>query len=474
MELNFLCPKCGQTITEKDFDQSEQSLKHLHEFFNSKENIYKEELSKEIKKSFDKQKQLELDSLKTTIESSYIEKVTKLENTIQNLSQESENKLALSVKETENKYIKIITDLEASLKNLQTESESKISLTEKNIEAKYLQQLADLNQQIELLKSESTSKISIAQKEVENKYIQQISELTAQLDKVKTQSQNELETLESKIKLTNQELLNSKNLEIEKLKNELASIEDKSKLASKELIENYRQEYENKLAIANAEITELKISNAQNKVIQNKTKGENFEHDVEGELRKVFVNDIIEKINDATKKADFRHTIKEDGQVMGKIIYEVKNAEWKNTWEKKLTEDMAREESKYGILVATSFNDQYRGIPFKVSDQNPNIFLTDADSFTFVGNIVRMLIRTENKLIEKYKDGNQSEKIKEFNNWRDTSFIAFSKMLEDQFKRIEQSESSITLKINDIRIARQKIVGQWLKVVKTFIEGMNI
>ncbi|AHI52690.1 DUF2130 domain-containing protein [Spiroplasma culicicola] len=382
MELNFLCPKCNQVITEKDFNQNEKSLAQLKDFFQSKANAFKTKIRQELVVEFENQKETEI-QLKL-----------------------SQQKSAMD---------KIINDLEGQIKNFE----------------------------------------SIKELEIQKRANQMANEFQAQLNHL-------------------QEHKNSLEKQILNFENQIKTFElTKDQLILKSR-EELRQEYEQKFEIANKQILELEKSNSQFKVIQNKTKGENFEHDVEGELRKVFTEDIITKITSQTKKADYLQEVRIDNEVIGKIVYEVKNAVWSSTWEKKLVDDMARVESKYGILVATSFNDQYRGIPFKVSDYSPNIFLTDPDSFTFVGNIIRSLIKAEKRLQEKYENNQSSEKIKEFNNWKETTFNSVSKLFEEQFKRIEENENSIKNKIDDIRIAREKLYSNWTKVVKNFIEGINI
>jgi hypothetical protein len=79
--------------------------------------------------------------------------------------------------------------------------------------------------------------------------------------------------------------------------------------------------------------------------------------------------------------------------------------------------DVANNKTKYGILVATSFNEQHNGIPFKRSDDFPNIWLTDSESFVFVGQIVRKLIEVENDYMIKSQlltKDNDNEIIKEY------------------------------------------------------------
>ncbi|QGS52038.1 DUF2130 domain-containing protein [Spiroplasma tabanidicola] len=411
MELDFICPKCGQKITEKDFDNSEQSLKNLNDFLESKKQEYIKELEKKLITQLDAQKKAEITSALAKQNEEFILEKNKLKLEINTLSINNEK----MIEKAKNEKDIEITKLKEQINNFDQKLVSDIE------KAKALQIQAMQKEKDELNLAISTNKDLISK-------------------------------LEANIKV------------LEASKKEEILIE-KDKL---------RNEYDLQIKELNNQIMELKEANIQYKVIQNKTKGENFEHDVEAELRKVFPDDVIKKITSQSQKADYLQLVKENNVEVGKIVYEVKNATWSKTWEKKLIEDTAKEGAKYGILIATSFNDQYRGIPFKVSDENQNIFLTDADSFAFVGHIIRTLIKTEARLLEKYSRDDKNEKVESFNKWRDTSFVTVSKVFEDQFKRIEDSENAITNKLNEIRIAREKIFGQWKAVIKNFIEGLNL
>lgn len=212
----------------------------------------------------------------------------------------------------------------------------------------------------------------------------------------------------------------------------------------------------------------------KSKIIQNKVRGENFEYEIEKELRKTFAQDNIKKITIKNQKADYLQEIKQNNKIIGKIIYEIKNAEWKNDWEKKLSQDMSIQGSKYGILVATSFTSHFKGIPFKVSDENPNIYLTNEDSFYFVGHILRNLIKIEYKF-ELFKNDNsiQDKKII-FNKWKDLEFPKVNKIFEDNFKKMNDIELYIIKKIADLKKSREKILDNWINIIKNFIENFNI
>ncbi|AXK50890.1 DUF2130 domain-containing protein [Spiroplasma alleghenense] len=290
-------------------------------------------------------------------------------------------------------------------------------------------------------------------------------DLENQSHKLESESNQEISRLMTKLATLQMELESNQNL-VKQARLE-AEQEGLKKLVEMEKSLN------NEIFNLNNQITDLKHANDLNKVIQNKTKGENFEHEVEAELRKVFEpQDIIEKITAMDKKADYLQTIRENEKEIGRIVYEVKNAEWSNAWEKKLTEDMARQKSKYGILVSTSFNKKYSGIPFKRSDENPNIYLSDPESFIFVGQILKTIIFAENKFVEEKDFEGHEEKIKIFNQWKDTQLPVLSKLFNDSFERIKSAESGIAKQVDEVRIAREKMQSHWIKNIKDYLEKL--
>lgn len=285
----------------------------------------------------------------------------------------------------------------------------------------------------------------------------QLSKMIAEKElELNKQQQEELDKLKQTI--------NEQKNELEK--NEV-NLENQLMIKQQEI----RSKYEEKIETLNSKVKDLEIANATNKVIQNKTKGENFEHDVHGELLKVFEGDEVTKITSQDKKADYLQEVKIDKKNIGKIVYEVKNAEWSNTWEKKLVEDMAKQGSKYGILVATSFNKKYPNIPFKKSDENENIYLCDPDSFIFVGQIIRNIIKIEYKFdSQKSQTTGYDEKINEFNSWKEVQLPRLIKIFEDNFKRINSAETSITKQVGEIRIARETMYKKALQNIRDFLE----
>ncbi|AHI54241.1 hypothetical protein SSABA_v1c08420 [Spiroplasma sabaudiense Ar-1343] len=431
MNFTFTCPNCSYKITAADFKENESILANLKEIFQKHEADYISILEKnlvanlqqkndlivsqkltEAENIFQKEKQIEIDKLNQLINNQKIE-LSNFDLILQKKLIEQENAMKSNSNENE--------------KKLQEEIFKLRTLVENN------------KSQLDLVVAEKEKALLISKQ----KEIEEFQKVISEQKLLITSNQNEVD----KIKLEFQK----ENLE---------------KVAMAEKLLN------SEISKLQTQIKELEHANILNKVIQNKTKGENFEHEVEGELRKVFEpGDIIEKITSQEKKADYLHTVRNNNEPVGKIVYEVKNADWSNAWEKKLTEDMARQKSKYGILVATSFNKKYLGIPFKRSDENPNIYLCDPESFIFVGQIIKSLILVEDKLNNQKNNSNLEDKIANFNQWKDTQLPVLNKLFFDSLERIKASESGITKQVDEIRIAREKMYNNWQKNIKDYLEN---
>lgn len=426
MEFHFNCPKCNYSITEKDFKENDKILSALKEVFNKHENNYIDQLKQKLQEDWNIQHQH-----KVAVE----------------LSRQQLKLNEIKTQEV-NKIKGEISRYQTLLIEEQAKKEKMLLQQEKDLTVKKQKEVYELNNQILKLESLMENHKNISEKI-----------LLEKLNEIEKIKHNELKQLNDIINKQQIELSNNQ-VKLEKLLLE----------KSQEITNKKQQEIE----ILKQQINELKEANIQFKVIQNKTKGETFEQDVEYELRKVFEpEDIITKITTQDKKADYLHEIRKDGTIIGKIVYEVKNAEWSNAWEKKLVEDMGKQKSKYGILIATSFNKKYPNIPFKRSDHNPNIYLSDAESFYFIAQILKTLINIEYKLEIKNSQQEYQEKFKKFNDWKISELPRFTEILHSSCVIIQNNESSILKNIDKIRIAREKILNNWVKNIKDFLENVN-
>ncbi|AVN63810.1 hypothetical protein CG006_02360 [Mesoplasma florum] len=349
-DILFRCPKCGEEITKDSFKNHNSNWtvieNYLNELKQNQESQIRGELKTELIAQLNERQSTEINLVKQEM--------------INNFNKQLES-LNISINEKDN----LINKLNEQ-KALEIDKEKNILLSQFN----------DIKNNLE---------IKLANKEVEIKALDQ--KLNLEIEKNKEVLVNQFAQEINNLKIE----LNNKKIELENLVNQ-KELEFKTKELT--LINDYDKR-----------ISDLVQANREFKIINSKRKGENFEHEVYEDLIKAFsLFDQIEKITTGEKKADYLQTIKNHKrEEIGKIVYEVKNAEWSNSWVPKLSTDAASNNTKYGILIATSFNDKYPGLPFVRSDEYENIWITDSESFIFVGQIVRRLVEFENEYNQKIK-----------------------------------------------------------------------
>ncbi len=464
MSFEFKCPNCNHIITEADFNKNEQILSHLNEIFKVHKNNYIKELEVKLVDQY----KIEQDK---AIKSALIAK---------------ENEILKSNQKELDKLNQVIAEQNIKLENNKLALEKSLATKEVELLKINKEKLDELNEVIAEQKNQLKSSDLILEKslaENENKINQtknnEIFTLKQEISRLEQEQKAQKIMLEKSLATKENTLLNSHHEQLSNLNQIIA--EQKSKLANSSLeltnslsqqeIQFNREKNIEFLGLKN-QIQELEKANLQFKVIQNKIKGENFEHEVETELRKTFEpDDIISKITDQDKKADYLQAVRQDNTVIGKIVYEVKNAEWSNNWEKKLVDDMTKQGSKYGILIATSFNSKYAGIPFKRSDYNPNIYLTDSESFYFVGQILRTLIKIEYRLDSSREKTNYSEKISQFNEWKEIELPKLDISLNGSLQKIDELANSISRSAEKIKKEKTKVYETWIKNIKDYLDN---
>lgn len=373
------------------------------------------------------------------------------------------------------------TEIRVQLKNELIVQMNEKQITEINLVRQEM--LNQFNKQLEALNISINEKDNLIDKLNEQKALEIDKEKNAlinQFNNIKTELEIKLSNKEIQIKSLDEKL----NLEIEKNKQILTNEFNQEINSLKLELNNKKIEIENltskkdlefktkELTLINdydKRIADLVQANREFKIINSKRKGENFEHEVYEDLVKAFsLFDGIEKITSGEKKADYLQIIRNHKkQEIGKIVYEVKNAEWSNTWVPKLSTDAANNNTKYGILIATSFNDKYPGLPFIKSDEYENIWITDSESFVFVGQIVRRLVEFESDYNQKVKtltNSSNNELLKELEKQKNelneywtiqfpTAYKKMQKELEDLDKvadSLERNSSKIKKSINVI------------------------
>lgn len=504
MSFEFVCPKCGHAITEAAFEKNEKILNHLSEIFKTHENDYIKELEakliaqykieqdKEIKAALIakenellKINQKQLDQLNQVI-AAQKNKIEVSDSELQKTLAQHENKLNQEKNIEFTKLKNQITQLEKTKETQNLILEKTIATKEADLLKENQKELDKLNQIISDQKSklensrlELEKTLSQHENKLNQKNHDEIIALREQINQLKDEKKSQKLLLEKFVAEKETEFLKSNQDKVNQLQQIIA--DQKSKLENSHLeLEKTLSQHENKLnQVKHSEILVLKDqiqmlekANQQFKVIQNKTKGENFEHEIEIELRKTFEpEDVIAKITTQDKKADYLQEVRQDNIVIGKIVYEVKNAEWSNNWEKKLVDDMAKQNSKYGILIATSFNNKYSGIPFKRSDYNPNIYLTDSESFYFVGQILRTLIKIEYRLDNNRDKSDYNEKINQFNEWKANQLPKLDSILNESLTKIDRLADLITDRAQDIKKEKAKIYKTWIKNIKDYLDN---
>lgn len=443
--LMFECPVCK---TQTDLLTDTHFRKNLDLFIKEREQQIIEAAKLEERTNNEKNHQILLSNQANELNLKFEQIISQKEKDLSLLKQELEQNTKTVSLEVEKKYTEVIH-------NLNTE---KAALANK-MKAEIIDLENSKNNEISLLKNNYDNFGKNLELQIEAKYKDQLNLLKEDLNKI---------TAENNAKIT--ELNNNKELIVKEITQayELKILEEKE-----QAIVPYRKEIE-----------ELKIANAQNKLIHSKVKGENFEHEVEGLLRTVFELDNVEKINITTDntKADFEHKILVNNQVAGTIIYEVKNANWSESWEEKLSVDIAKMGHKYGILVATSFNDRYKGIPFKRSQKNPNIWMTDADSFVFVAQILKNMIITTYELQSKIlklnniiQDSSDAEMVKVLNEYKDRmdklnlfwekDMPVTMKVFRKEFANLESIVRTLNNSSNKIEKSKERIEKQLNKKI---------
>lgn len=400
-ELILLCPHCNQPITIQDIKNHDGSWSNLESYVSTIINEERDSLKREILEKLSREKDEKFKLEKDLLNDRYKAELKDLEN-------QWREKIAIQ----SNNYEKENDQLKNEIRKLNEQSELQLIAAKQNIDLEYNKQINALkneinvkNEAIDNFKVELEDKIKIAYQEAEKQHFDKVAEINVELvnkeneiHKMKESLDAQLRSKEQEVSLKFEQQLRQIMLQKQSLESELKNLETRKDVE----INRQMRELDLKYRI---EIEDLKIANAQNKILQSKRKGENFEHEVEGDLRKAFGDrDVIEKITTGDKKADYLQSVVDPfGNDIGKIMYEVKNAKWQNTWIQKLSADMASRDTKYGILVSTYFNDKYHGVPFVKSSEFDNIWITDSESFVFVAQIIRKLIENEFQLKSEIK-----------------------------------------------------------------------
>jgi len=272
------------------------------------------------------------------------DEITKLKH---QLVQENQAQ-ALVVEQTKNKlkeqYQDAIKNYQAEIQKLELDQKAQLKLTgekiaalkasavqAKNSEIQLLtQQIKNLEKELHDQKDKESLVIQTEKQTIEKQYQDQINNQQLEIQRLKQNQKAQLDLAQTNLDAQKAVIMEIKNSEIQLLNQKIETLksgydnEVKTALQAKEL------ELNEKIHQLEKEKADLILKNNENRIINNKIKGENFEHEVEGELRKAFgsSDDMIEKITVADKKADYLQIVRNSQRKeLGRIVYEVKNAE---------------------------------------------------------------------------------------------------------------------------------------------------
>lgn len=227
-------------------------------------------------------------------------------------------------------------------------SEALKSQLEEELTQKFNQ---DKEKEIQKIKETTT-------KQIEEKLMFEMEDMKKQLDekqaKVNELRDNELALREKTRKLEERE----KELELEtkrKLDEERNKIEE-------EAGKRFEEEHRMKVLEKDKKIEDLRqaLENAKRKAEQGsqQTQGEVLELELEEILKKEFLDDKIKEIKKGQRGADVIQIVYDRlGRACGSILWESKNAQWSESWIKKLWDDQREAKTELAVLVSENLPD---------------------------------------------------------------------------------------------------------------------
>ena len=183
-----------------------------------------------------------------------------------------------------------------------------------------------------------------------------------------------------------------------------------------------------------------------------KEKGEDLEKHILEKLQETYNGtDKIAKITHLGDKADFAQEIWQEKEVIGKIIYEVKNVDkWDNKWLEKLEKDMTHDKADIGIVVAIC----RRGNPLWKPFPHKNILVSDDENFIFASQMARLLILSKQRLNQ---EGNPQERIKKWEEWIKNKLPNYLLNLEKNFSEWEKDLTRVNTSLKNMITTRENI-----------------
>ncbi len=419
-----------------------------------KEAVYAKKLENE-KKKFDALKQVEINDLN---------------NKIELIKKDAEQKVIIKEKELENKYSSKILELEKKLELLDETNKRELSeakFKKENEINEIIQKNKDKYQELEQKYNnlENNFKIEINQNklELENKYISEINQL--KLEK------------EYEIKKEQQELENQKNI---------LTLENEKRV--QELKENYQNALKEKDEIING----LQRSRA---VLNVKQTGEDLEAWCNNEVISYMQNGLFnctwEKDNTVVRneddvkgsKADYIFKIyvnekhqKED--LLTSVCLEMKDenpdstAKKKNAdYTRKLEENRIKKDCKYSVLVSNLETDKPNDLPiYKVLEYENMYVVRPAYLMVFLNMITSLTTRFSELILNDEKESlalkTKYDLIEEFRQIKET-------YLDKPLENLNKTIDAIIKSSETIKDASRKIDENCEKIKRSYISAIN-
>ncbi|OGG08754.1 hypothetical protein A2154_00410 [Candidatus Gottesmanbacteria bacterium RBG_16_43_7] len=309
-----------------------------------------------------------------------------------------------------------------------------------------------------------------------------IKELTAAGDEEKVRNrklQEQILDLTREIRKIRQEKDDTK-IEMEK---KLVEEEEKIRTDLRtKLDEEHRlkdAEKEKKLTDMRREVEELKRKLEQG---SQQTQGEVLELEIEAILKKEFPQDQVSEVKKGQRGADvIQKVIDKRGNACGIILWESKNAQWSETWLRKLREDQRDAKAHQAILVVANPPADIDSFTYR-----DGIWITTRKLITQVAFIIRYyLVRT---YYDQLANVGKNEKMEmlfqyltgtEFRNRIDSIVEAFTSMQQDierekrwfnsKWARQERELRKIVDNTYGLHGELQAVTGRQLKGIKPLL-----
>lgn len=251
------------------------------------------------------------------------------------------------------------------------ELEEKLS---KETKAKHQQEIAKLRLEKQQLLVSKNKELEEVKKKI---YQKAIFELREKVKKEVSDKNDQIQRLTKRAEKAEKE-----ELKIRREKQKLEESKRKFELEKQRQLDNEREkirldaikEAEEK-ALLNIAQEKKKNEDAQKQILElqrklqqgsQQTQGEVMELEIEKILKKEFPQDIIEEVKKGQRGADIvQQVIDKRGQKNGIILWESKNAKWQQGWLKKLREDQRQINADLAILVSKNLPSNFKDFGYQ-------------------------------------------------------------------------------------------------------------